>query len=233
MTSFKIKNFRGSGPTTINQERKKEIMNNTITIPTAHFQAIASFRAVGDIRFYLNGVLIETGPQGTFVVASDNRAMAAARIDREPFSETQITIPLNIIEQLEKLKITKNPAFSIELPEKKGNYDGNKRKITLKTIEYEMQFEEVEATYPQWRKVARHTFSGGLVAYAPEYMSKVNDAARLIRGRKKGDSITLIRPGDHGTCGFAWLDRLGEACAWVAPVHESIKDLPGEPAWTV
>lgn len=209
-------------------------MNNIITIPTSHFQAIASFKAVGDIRFYLNSVLIETGPQGAFIVASDGHAMAAARIDREPFYETQVVIPLNIVEQLEKLKIKKNPAFSIEMPEKTGNYDGRqKRKITLKTIDYEVQFDEVEATYPAWRKVARHTFSGGLVAYAPEYMSKVNDAARRIRGRKKGDLITLVRPGAHGTNGFARLDGLGESCAWVAPVHESIKDLPGEPAWTV
>jgi hypothetical protein len=148
-------------------------------------------------------------------------------------AETRVVIPLNIIEQLEKLKIKKNPAFSIELPEKIGNFEGNKRKITLKTVDYEVQFDEVAATYPQWHRVARHTFDGKAVSYAPEYLSRVNDAARLIKGRKKGDSITLLRPGANDTCGFAWLDNGGEACAWVAPVHESIKDLPGEPAWTV
>jgi hypothetical protein len=160
--------------------------------------------------------------------------MAAYRIDKEPFSETQIIIPLNIVEQLEKIKPKKHPAFSIELPEKTGNYDGNKRKITLKTVDYEVQFEEVDGTYPQWRRVARHTFDGKAVAYAPKYLSRVDAAARLIKGCKKGDLITtLVRPGAAGTFGFARLDNWGEACAWVAPMLGEVDQLPGEPAWTV
>jgi hypothetical protein len=211
-------------------------MNQIITIPTEYFQAIASFRAVGDIRFYLNGVLLETGPQGAFIVATDGSAVAAARflMDKESFYETQIIIPLNIVEQLEKLKIKKNPAFSIEMPEKAGNYDGGKsRKITLKTIDYEVQFDEVGATYPQWRRVARHTFDGTAALYAPKYLARVDDAARLIKGGRKGGLITLVRPGANGTCGFAWLDNGGQACAWVAPMRENIQQMPGEPAWTV
>jgi DNA polymerase-3 subunit beta len=208
-------------------------MNNIITIPTAHFQAIASFRAVGDIRFYLNGVLIETGSHGAFIVATDGHAMAAARIDKKPGAETQVVIPLNIIEQLEKLKLQKNPAFSIEMPEKIGNFEGIKRKITLRTVDYEVQFDEVDGTFPQWHRVARHTFDGKAVAYDPRYLTKINDAARLIRGRKKGDLITLVRPGANDTCGFAWLDNGGEACAWVAPIRGEVDQLPGEPAWTV
>lgn len=210
-------------------------MNNTITIPTEYFQAIASFRAVGDTRFYLNGVLIEQGPQGAFVVATDGSALAAARFltDKEIFYETQVVIPINIVEQLEKLKIRKNPAFSIEMPEKAGNYDGRqKRKITLKTLDYEVQFDEVEATYPQWRRAARHTFDGTAALYAPKYVAKVNDAARLIKGRK-GGLMTLLRPGANGTFGFAWLDNGGQACAWVAPMRENLQQMPDAPSWTV
>lgn len=209
-------------------------MNNTIiTIPTAQFQAIASFRAVGDIRYYLNGVLLETGPQGAFVVATDGSALAAARIDREPMADSQIILPLDIIEQIEKLKIKKNPAFIIEMPDKAGNFDGRqKRKSTLKTIDYEVQFDEVEATYPQWRRVTRHTFDGTAALYAPKYVSMVNDAARLIKGRK-GDLMTLLRPGANGTCGFAWLDSGGQACAWVAPMRENLQQMPDAPSWTV
>jgi hypothetical protein len=211
-------------------------MNQIITIPTEYFQAISSFRAVGDIRFYLNGVLLETGPQGAFVVATDGSAMAAARflMDKEPMAETQVVIPLNIVEQIEKLKIRKNPAFSIEMPEKAGNFDGlQRRKITLKTIDYEVQFDEVEATYPQWRKVARHTFDGTAALYAPKYISRVDDAARLIKGRK-GGLMTLLRPGANNTCGFAWLDNGGRACVWVAPIERGKLDqMPGAPAWEV
>jgi DNA polymerase III sliding clamp (beta) subunit (PCNA family) len=206
---------------------------NAITIPTAHFQAIASFRALGDIKFYLNGVLIETGQQGAFIVATDACAVAAARIDKKHMSETRVVIPLHIVEQLEKLKIQKNPAFSIEMPEKIGNYEGNKRKITLKTVDYEVQFDEIDGTFPQWRRVAQHTFDGKAVAYDPRYLTKINDAARLIKGHKKGDLITLVRPGANDTCGFAWLDNGGEACAWVAPIRGEVDQLPGEPAWTV
>ena len=43
----------------------------TLTIPAAHFAAVAMFRAVKDIRHYLNGVMIETGPQGAYIVAVD------------------------------------------------------------------------------------------------------------------------------------------------------------------
>ena len=201
-------------------------MNNTITIPTAQFQAIASFRAVGDIRYYLNGVLLETGPQGAFIVATDGFAMAAARIDREPMADSRIILPLGIIEQIEKLKLKKNPAFIIELPEQKF-------KGTLKTLDYEMQFNGVDAKYPNWRSVARHTFDGTAVAYDPKYLSKVDNAAGLIKGCKQDDPVTPLRPGVRGTCGFAWLDKDGEACAWVAAMNYSLEQLPGAPVWTV
>ena len=211
----------------------------TLTIPAAHFAAVAMFRAVKDIRHYLNGVMIETGPQGAYIVAVDGHTIAVSRVDHTPLPDAQFILTDTITADLAKLK-----KFSIivEMPEKGGKYDGKtKRTLRIKTLASTnapittIECEEVDATFPDWRRVAKHTFNpqAPAVAYDPQYLARVDDAARIIKGTKKGSVAAIVRPGADGTLGFAWLDDVGDACAWVASRRDDMSELPGSPCWTI
>ncbi|MGP1664347.1 MAG: hypothetical protein ACTS5I_00225 [Rhodanobacter sp.] len=44
---------------------------NTLTIPTAILAAVAPFMAKKDVRYYLNGAMVETAAGGLRAVATD------------------------------------------------------------------------------------------------------------------------------------------------------------------
>jgi len=211
----------------------------TLTIPTAHFAAVAMFRAVKDIRHYLNGVLIETGPHGAYIVATDGATLAVSKVDTNPLPDAQFILPDTITAELAKIK---KHSIIIELPEKMGKYDGEaNRKLRIKTLAATnaaittLECEEVGGIFPDWRRVTKHTFDPhfSAVSYDPRYLARVDDAARIIKGTKKSSVAAIVRPGANGTLGFAWLDDVGDACAWVAPRRDDMNDFPGSPAWTI
>ena len=216
----------------------------TLTIPATHFAAVAMFRAVKDIRHYMNSVMIETGPKGAYIVATDGATLAVSKVDTDttPLPDAQFILPDTITADLAKIK---KLSIIVELPEQAGKYDGGtKRTLRIKTLASTnapittLECEEVDATYPDWRRVTKHTFNpqAPAVAYDPQYLARVDDAARTIKGTKKNakDSVAaLVRPGADGTLGFAWLDDVGDACAWVAPRRDDMNELPGSPCWTI
>ena len=55
-------------------------------------KAVLQFAAKGDIRYYLNGVYLETGPLGARLVATDGHIMGVLKIEGE-FEESSIIIP--------------------------------------------------------------------------------------------------------------------------------------------
>jgi len=213
--------------------------NTTLTIPAAHFAAVASFRAVKHICYYLNGVMIETGPLGAYLVATDGHTIAVSRIDTTPMPDAQFILPDTTTADLAKIK---KLSILVDLPEQTGKYDGKtKRTLRIKALASinapitTLECEEVDGVFPNWRRAAKHTFDpqAPAVAYDPQYLARVDDAARIIKGIKKGSVAALVRPGAAGTCGFAWLDDVGDACAWIAPRRDDMSDLPNSPAWTL
>jgi hypothetical protein len=199
------------------------------------------FRAVKDIRYYLNSVMLETGPKGAYIVATDGHTLAVSRVDADtnPLPDAQFILPDTITAELAKIK---KLSIIVELPEQAGKYDGKtKRTLRIKTLASTnapittLECEEVDATFPDWRRVTKHTFDpqAPAVSYDPQYLARVDDAARIIRGTKKGNVATVVRPGADGTLGFAWLDYVGDVCAWVGPRRDDMNELPNSPAWTI
>lgn len=206
-----------------------------LKIKSDYFAAIASFRAKNDIRFYLNSVLIETGPNGAYLVATDGSAIAVARINSAAMPESQVLICSDIAAMLAKQK---NAVFVVTMPEQTGkfNAENGKRKISIETLAHTgastMVIEESEGVFPDWRRVARHEVSDQVAFFAPMYVQRVDDAARLIKGTTKGTPAGYLRPGGKG-CGFATLDNDGLACAWVMPMRQTLADMPSAPAFIV
>lgn len=205
-----------------------------IEINSAHFAAIALFKAKNDIRYYLNSVMLETGPKGAYLVATDGNAIAVARVSTAALPEAQVLIGADIVAMLAKQK---NAIFVVTMPEQTGKYDGEKkRKISIETLATggasTMVIDESEGIFPDWRRVARHETSDKIAFFAPDLIARVDDAARLIKGTKKGTPAAHIRPGGDG-CGFATLDYDGNACAWVMPMRFTADEMISSPAFTI
>lgn len=203
-----------------------------IEINSTQFAAVAMFRAKNDVRYYLNSVMLETGPRGAYLAATDGAALAVARVSTAALPEAQVLIGADIVAMLAKQK---NALFVVTMPEQGGKFvEPTKRKITIETLAptgaSTMVIDEAEGIFPDWRRVAKHAYVGIPAFFAPDLIARVDDAARLIKGTKKGTVAAHIRPGGDG-CGFATLDHDGNACAWVMPMRVDADEMPACPSF--
>ena len=209
-------------------------MSNSITIPSRIFNAVAMFRALKDVRHYLIGVILETGPTGTRVIATDGQTIAVARVDTfvRPFG--QFIIPGDTVAMLGKIKpsrTVKDPTIEFVLPEGFADkYDGkNRRHITINHPMGTITVGEIDCIFPDWVRVCRPA-NGSTdipVFYDPRYLMRVADAASLIH---KPKYPPRVRP--NGTApGYAQLDTEGYIGAWVMPIRGSVETLPICPSW--
>lgn len=172
------------------------------------FSAVNAFAARSDVRYVLNGVMVDAGPEGLFLVGTDGHAIAVARIAATPHPARQYIIAGDVADLIAK----------------------NKRK----PIEFDpdaMRFDNVNATeidgrYPDWRRVIQYKASDAIAFFDPKFHARVDAAAQMIQGKRK--TPTLIRPGGNGV-GYAQLDADGEVGAWVMPLRQD--NLPTHPVW--
>lgn len=222
----------------------------TYIIPANIFAAVAKFRAVQDVRYYLKGVCLELGPQGAFIVATNGHAIAAAQIDTQPVNTpVSCIIKPEVVEQLEKIK---HGTINIEQPTEPGVLDPKKRRTIRITAHAKAgkssgamsvatgyDTEEMDGRFPDWRRACRHAGRPRNPdeaiteppVYQAVYHKLVDDAARLIKGTKKDFPAAIIKPGYDYTTGYAQLDHDGKVGAWVMPRRVHIGEMPTPPAW--
>ena len=67
-----------------------------IIINTVIFAAVSIFRGIEDIRYYLNGLYLETGANGARLVGCDGHQLAVAKLDGE-YPESSIILPGSLV----------------------------------------------------------------------------------------------------------------------------------------
>ena len=67
--------------------RDKVLPKMQITISTDIFAAASVFRGIDDIRYYLNGLYLETGENGARLVGCDGIQLAVAKLEGRTWSE--------------------------------------------------------------------------------------------------------------------------------------------------
>lgn len=75
-----------------------------VALPTAALAAAAPFMAVRDVRYYLNGVLLEVAPTAVRIVATDGHALVVVRKFVTNTECGQVIIPRPLVEQVIKSK---------------------------------------------------------------------------------------------------------------------------------
>ena len=209
-------------------------MSNSIIVPARVFSAISIFRAVKDVRYYLTGVMLQTGPTGAFLVAISGHTIGVGRVDtiERPFG--QIILPADTVAMLAKIKPTrtlKDPTIEFILPDGFADkYNGkDRRQITINHPMGQVIVAELEGVFPDWVRICKPADgpTDVPVFYNPRYTSRVADAAALIHKPKYPPQI---RP-NGASPGYAQLDIQGDVGAWVAPIRGDVNDLPICPVW--
>jgi DNA polymerase-3 subunit beta len=206
-------------------------IDNDLMIMPGHLAAIAMFAAKKDIRSYLIGVCIDTGPSGTFLVATCGHTVAIHQIDTVARTVGQFIMPLVPLASM--IKANRRIGIKLTLPAGfSGRYDSKvKRQVTLESLKGEISIvSELDGIFPDWRRVAKHDDAPypHHVFFDTRYLSLVSDAANVISQRK---FPVQVRPGGT-SCGFAHLDFEGKTVVYIMPLRATIDELPSKPGMT-
>lgn len=207
-----------------------------ITINTDIFVAASLFRGIDDIRYYLNGLLIETGANGARLVGCDGHQLAVARIDGE-YPESSIILPGSLVATVKSK--TKGPQIVVlEFKEghqhfkKQGKAEGIfvPRDITLTFGETTTSAKELDGKFPDYRRVVPSEVDGTTAQFDPSLVNRIDKACSIlgykffvgIAHNGKSSGLSVIDEGFLVVTMPFNADPLNTSPAWVQePLIES------------
>lgn len=151
-----------------------------VEVPVGAFKAVALAAAQQDIRYYLNGMLIEQAKDGLYLVATDGHRMHAMRVRQDVVLPVgaQVIVPNDAIA---KVKPNRHMAtMVVELAD-------DLRSGTLAYFGDRFDWVGSDGRYPDWRRALPReaVIDGAGASLNPEYLADVAKAAVLM-GSKKG-----------------------------------------------
>jgi hypothetical protein len=155
-----------------------------VSVPAIDLAAVMPFRAHGDVRYYLDGVLVEPCPEGgCMIVATEGHMLAAVH---SPEARADCPRILKVSEGLEealKRMPSRNRVRVVSVPDEKG-------RITLhdEGVECYVQARDpfIDGKYPDWRKVippVEYLKPGVPAALQALYLTRLWKASREERHR--------------------------------------------------
>lgn len=195
-----------------------------IEIPRGYVAAVARFMAKSDIRYYLNGALLEVHANVAHLVAADGHTLACARIMRNGENmdgQGSAIIPRELLEKI-KTKARGNFAITFHVDCETVTLEDGGEKITRPAI---------DGKFPDWGRVTPAKLSGLPQFFNPDYLVRCKKAAEDL-GSKAG----FFRLGYNGAedptrGGGAAVVRFDnpEVFAVVMPMH--MDPCEGAPEW--
>lgn len=153
-----------------------------ITISTDVFAAVSLFRGITDVRFYLNGLHLETGTEGARLVATDGRQLAVSKIVGS-YPESSITLPNSIVATV-KLKARGAKFVILDFEEGHPTCDESgvfvARNIVLNFADMTVIGIEVDGKFPDYRRVVPTSADGNIAQYDPALLMRVQKASNML-----------------------------------------------------
>jgi DNA polymerase-3 subunit beta len=148
-----------------------------ITIDRKALKAVSLFAAKKEIRYYLCGVLVESTPLETRLVATDGHTLGVHRSEAKGDNQGTFNgiIPLDIVSAILKFKSpVKNDDIPVTLTvsdngEIRADYCGNS-----------LLFKCVDGRFPDYRRVVPSQISGEKAFFNPDYLLRVRDASKFL-----------------------------------------------------
>jgi DNA polymerase-3 subunit beta len=166
---------------------KDDARENAITIAMSGealatlLRRVHSAAAKNDVRYYLNGVLIEIDGNTLRAVATDGHRLhlAETSIDAQA-SEHQIIVPIHAIGTLQKLAASDTVSMSIA-----------DSRLTIKSGAIEMQTTLIDGRFPPYRKVIPNGDAASITIDSAPFLAAVNRCAILSNENFKGLRLTI------------------------------------------
>lgn len=180
-----------------------------------HLAAALHFAGKQDIRYYLNGLLIEVAPTETRVAATDGNCAAVLRTLQINDERFEITVPRATVELALKMKIEK-----MDLIRDTNNY------WSLSGI----RFEPVDGKFPDYRRIIPGHCSGKAAhGFNPEFFGR---CAKVGKDLGYGQLHPTIRQnGDDAA--LAHFYAKDEFIGVLMPLRGYTEKMPdlGAPTW--
>ena len=154
-----------------------------IHISRSKLKAAAYFSGVKDIRFYLNGILIESTPMQTRVCATDGHALFCAKDDAKDDNAGTFTgiVPNDTIKQILAWKAPYKGAADLPVvittaaDEQRAEWCGNTAVFKL-----------LDGKFPEYARVVPADVSGEASHFNPELLIRCKKVAEALGTSSKG-----------------------------------------------
>jgi DNA polymerase-3 subunit beta len=199
----------------------------TVNLYRTKLKAASRFMAVQDVRYYLNGVLIESNDIQTRIVATDGHTMFCGYDDAKGDNVGSFAgiLPADTVKQILAWKAPYKSAADMPviittpddpLGEHRAEWCGN---VVI--------FRVVEGRYPDYTRVIPQALSGLAGHYNPDYLARAKAAAvDLGAPKEKLYGINLTQNGD----GAALVTFSPQAFAVIMPMRGEPGDI-GAAEW--
>jgi len=128
-----------------------------------------------ETRYYLNGVAVQAGPRGAYVVATDGHRALAFRQTGDDLPEVNIIIPAYIIAGIKLNKYDERAELTQESENRwRINYCGTA-----------VTFAPIDGTFPDWRRIVPKETSGELAQFDPAYIGDFAKVAKVLGSNAK------------------------------------------------
>ncbi len=158
---------------------------SVIYISRNKLKAAAYFSPVDDFRLSLNGILIESTPIQTRVVATDGLALFCAKDDSKGNNVDNCVgiVPIDTVKQILSWKAQSKGAAS--LPVVITTLDNPAEEYRAEWAGNVAIFQMIAMTFPNYRLVVPTDVSGEASNFDPELLMRCKKAAEAL-GRKEG-----------------------------------------------
>ena len=156
-------------------------------------KAVSHLSATKDIRYYLNGILIEATKTHTTLVATDGHILGVYKNEEE--NEIPEDIKYEFILPNDVLKNLKAPTIKYEYVILEFVPDENSKvnTVIIKSVSCTLMAQTIDARYADWRRVLPRETSNEIGHYNPELLTKFIKVAKDFG--KKPNNINLHQNG--------------------------------------
>lgn len=157
-----------------------------ITISTDIFAAASLFRGINDIRYYLNGLYLETGANGARLVGCDGHQLAVARLEG-CYPESSIILPGSLVAAV-RSKAKAPQHVILEFNEGHQQFEDQEnakgvfvpRDIKLTLGEISTTAKELDGKFPDYRRVVPSEVDGTSAQFDPRLINRIDKACSIL-----------------------------------------------------
>lgn len=190
-------------------------MKLTTTLTRSFLRAALITAAVGDVRYYLNGVLLELHPQVSFLVSTDGHRMTVLRHIEPTEGLTEGSVELILPAELVKLVKSHRLYDCVTL-----TYDTDTKEVVIVDVGQQFSGKAIDAKFPDWRRVVPHNVSGKPADFNADYLADLPRLRKELRPKGKHNVVNVHYNGQ----GAALLSM--EDCPAYLGVLMPVKGMP-------